>query len=143
MVGVRPRPHGLLLLARLRGRWKCCPHYVRPPHQGRRWLLPHQRRGAEALCWFKPSRFSKYSDLYHCLTCLPVGGERLHLSRLLICKNVWLKLKKNQYFVKTEMEMKNLVDGRFNVNIGFISPRFCSRYLFTMSLLFSNWSPNK
>ena len=39
------------------------------------------------------------------------------------------------------MESKNLFDGRFDINIGFISPRFSSRYLFAVSLIFSVWSP--
>ena len=39
------------------------------------------------------------------------------------------------------MESKNLVDGRFDINIGFISPGFSSGYLFAVSLMFSAWSP--
>ena len=47
MVGVIPRPPGIFFLAwSLRSGGKSCPHYIRPHYQGRRWLFPHQRRGA-------------------------------------------------------------------------------------------------
>ena len=43
VVGVIPAPSWHIFAGWLGCGWQSCPHYIRPPHQGRPGLLPHQR----------------------------------------------------------------------------------------------------